>query len=1042
MSTSSNRRHNHGHSCTDNTTCADNTTTPRHAAFPLLFGLILVPGLVAGFASTARADIYIDKEYPITRDGVIELSPPNIEATSDCTTHVYVDSFVPKATIHVYLGAALIGSATPETGFAAIAVNQQLHPNDTVTATQTVNGVTSAHSQPAVIGALPTTLPTPTVDTKIYACGRVVPIQNLLSGVKVTVTDLATGKQIGSGSTPNLWGSDWVPVGTSALTAGHKISATQTACSDRSNKSSNNAVVLTDQTPMTKPVLVPPIVGNDTVTVNDLYTGALIQARNAAATPPTPLGGGYATGSSNWLQLPAPITAAENVQPFESLCAGDDAEGSPQKPVSVIAAPVLLGPICPGQTAAMVSNSVLNATLVLRKNGVVVGYGGAAPGDVPLTIAPHNAFAQNDTVDVVQYINAVVSAPSNSIKVGCTDDVTYHNNNQRTGWNETEQALTPANVGSPQFRLLQTVGLDDQVDGQPLVVTQQTIKNSGVHDVVYVATENNTIYAIDVLTGAILLSQNFGAPVPMTVLPGQCSNNAAHVGITSTPVIDAKTATMYVIVYSYESNAPIYRIHALSLEDLIDKMPPVEVAASNTLSDGTTFTFQAPTQRQRSALLLANGAVYAGFASFCDIKANVSRGWLLGWEAATLKPLAANELTNRQTVAQTPPSDHHDFFLSSIWMSGYGVAADSDGELYFVTGNSDTVRTNNIQESAVRMSSDLTAVKDYFTPSNFATLDDQDLDFASGGLMVLPDQRGPLPHLAVAAGKFGLLYIIDRDNMGKYVAGGPDKPPSVNITWCHCGPSYFVGSDGVPRVVSSGDTVVKTWKVDTSNPVPLTLEATSPSLFVSSEQSSSGIQDSGFFTTISSNGTQANTAIIWAVSRPDSSTNPTVSLYAFNTTPSGSALPKIFSDVAGIWPSLGGNANIVPVVANGRVYVASYKQLTVFGLAPTRPRIVKPKQLVVAVAAAVPAAATAPAAAGAHVVGTIASVDGNQIVVRLRNGDSQKVDLTAALKANTAIPPFVGETVEVTGTTAAGGALAATTMLRARGLNSLPADQK
>jgi hypothetical protein len=1028
------RRNLLGHSC------AHGSKAPRRPALPLLFGLALISGLIADFASTARADVYIDKSYPITRDGVTELSPPNIEATSDCTTHVYVDSFVPKATVHVYLGAALIGSATPDTGFAAIAVNQQLHPNDTVTATQTVNGITSAHSQPAIIGALPANLPTPTVGTSIYACGRVVPVQNLLSGVDVTVTDLNTGKPIGSGSTPNLWGSDWVPVGTAALVAGHKISATQTACTTRTNKSNNNAVVLTDPTPMTKPALAPPIVGNDTVTVNNLYTGALIKAENTATTPATTLGGGYATGSSNWLQLPAPITAADNIQPAESLCAGDDADGPAQKPVAALTPPILLGPICPGQAAVMVSNSVLNATLVLRQNGVVVGYGGAAPGDAPLTIAPHNAFALNDTVDVVQYINAIVSAPSNSVKVGCTNDVTYHNNNQRTGWNETEQVLTPANVGSPQFKLLQTVALDDQVDGQPLVVTQQTIKNSGVHDVVYVATENNTVYGIDVLTGAVLLKENFGTPVPMSVLPGQCNNNAAHIGITSTPVIDPKTATMYVIVYSYESNAPIYRIHALSLDDLVDKMPPVEITASNTLSDGTAFTFSAQTQRQRSGLLLANGAVYAGFASFCDISANNSRGWLLGWEAATLKPLAANELTNHQTVAQTPPSDHHDFFLSSIWMSGYGVAADADGDLFFVTGNSDTVRTDNIQESAVRMSPDLTAVKDYFTPSNFVALDQQDLDYASGGLMVLPDQSGPLPHLAVAAGKYGLLYIIDRDNMGKYVAGGPDKPPSVNIVWCHCGPSYFVGSDGVSRVVSSGDTVVKTWKVDTAKAVPLTLEATSASLFVSSEQSSSGIQDSGFFTTISSNGTQANTAIIWAVSRPDNKANPTVSLYAFNTAPAGTALPKLFSDVAGTWPSLGGNANIVPVVANGRVYVASYKKLTVFGLAPTVTRKIAPRQLVVAEATT--AAAPAPAAAGAHVAGTIASVDGNQIVVRLRNGDSQNVDLTAALKANTAIPPFVGETVEVTGTTTAGGVLAATTMLRARGLDSLPPDQK
>ena len=156
------------------------------------------------------------------------------------------------------------------------------------------------------------------------------------------------------------------------------------------------------------------------------------------------------------------------------------------------------------------------------------------------------------------------------------------------------------------------------------------------------------------------------------------------------------------------------------------------------------------------------------------------------------------------------------------------------------------MRTDNIQESAVRMSSDLTTVKDYFTPSNFVNLDDNDMDYGSGGLLVLPDQPAPVPHLAVAAGKDGRLFIINRDDMGKYVAGGPDKPQNVNIVWCHCGQSYFVGSDGIGRVVSSGDTRAKTWKIDTSKPVALSLEGTSQSIFVSSEQSSNGLQDFGF----------------------------------------------------------------------------------------------------------------------------------------------------------------------------------------------------
>ena len=1006
---------------------------------PTIVGVALLPALIAGFAASARGDVYIDKKYPIQgTDGVVELSPPNIEPTNECATYVYVNSFIPKATIKVYLGGtALIGSATPQTGFVAIHLTHQLHPADKVTATQTVNSVTSAQSADAIIGTMPAKLPAPTISPNVYACGRVVPVESLLSGVTVTLKDVTASMTLGTAETPNNWGSDWAPVGTAALTANHKLTATQSACGGQPSPPSSAVTVLSDPAPMTKPTLVPPVVGNDTVAMQNLYTGAQLEAENTAATPPGNLGGGFATGSNNWMELNAPIAANETVSVDETLCK-DAAQSSPQKPLTTLEAPLLLGPICPGQAAVTVRNSTPNATLVLLENGKVVGYGGAAPGDVPLTVAPPNKFVLNDTVEVIEYIGGTTSQPSNSVKVGCTNAITYHYDNQRTGWNDTEQVLTAANVGSPQFGLLQTVALDDQVDAQPLLVTQQTIKDQGVHDVVYVATENNTIYVIDILTGSVLLSQNFGTPVPQSALPGTCGNNTVHVGINSTPVVDLASGTMYVIIYTYENNTPIYRIHALDLQDLVDKVQPVVVTASHKLSDGSTFSFQPQSQRQRSALLAANGNIYAGFASFCDINANVSRGWLLGWKAGTLTPLAANELTDQQTVAQTPPNGTlHNFFLSSIWMSGYGVAADSTGDLYFVTGNSDTVRTDNIQESAVRMSSDLTTVKDYFTPSNFVNLDNNDMDYGSGGLLVLPDQPAPVPHLAVAAGKDGRLFIINRDDMGKYVAGGPDVPRNVNIVWCHCGQSYFVGSDGIARVVSSGDTRAKTWKIDTSKPVALSIEGTSQSIFVSSEQSSSGLQDSGFFTTISSNGKTANSAVIWAVSRPDNAKDPTVSLYAFNAVAAAGALPKLFSGTAGTWPAVGGNANIVPVVANGRVYVASYKQLAIFGLSPpTIAARAKPRAAELQVAAA-PAA---PPLAGSHFAGTIESVNGDVIVVRLRSGDSLTVDLTKALNASDAIVPFVGEAVMATGTLTTAGVLDASTMLRGRGLSALPAD--
>jgi hypothetical protein len=1012
-------------------------------------GAVLFALSLGGFANVGHADVYINKEYPITGpNGVVELSAPDIEATNECSTHVYVDSFAPGATIKVYLGTTQIGIATPKPGFAAVPLTKQLHVGDKVTATQTVNGVTSKPSSDAIIGTMPNPLPQPTISPDIYACGRVVPVNNLVSGVTVKVTDTTANVTLGSSFTPNDWGSDWSPVFTSALKANHQTIAVESACVGKPSAPSPSVNVKTDPSPMTPPTLTPPVVGDDTISLSNLDTGALLDAKNTAVSPAKDLGSGYATGSNNWMQLPAPLTASETVAVTETLCAGSTTESQGEKPVSTLDAPVLLGPICPGQAAVQVSNTTLNATLVLFKNGAIVGYGGAAPGDAWLTIAPPNAFAANDSVQVLQYINAITSPKSNSVKVDCTNAVTYHYNSQRTGWNDAEQILTPANVGSSAFGLLQTVALDDQVDSQPLLVTQQMIKDVGKRDVIYVATENN---AIDAVTGAVLLSPNFGKPVPMSVLPGQCNNNANNVGITSTPVIDVSAGLMYAITYTYENSAPVYRIHALNLTDLTDKIPSKVITASNKLSDGTTYNFQPQYSRQRSALLEANGNIYAGFASFCDLSANNSRGWLLGWQTGSLTPLAANELTDTQTDAQTPapPANGcttgscNDFFLSSIWMSGYGVAADSSGDLYFVTGNSDTVRANNIQDSAVRMSSDLSTVKDFFTPADFGALDQGDADFGSGGLLVLPDQPGPLPHLAVAAGKAGLLYILNRDSMGGFVPGGPDKPQSVNTTWCHCGPSYFVGSDGVGRVVSSGGTGTQltTWKVNTSLPVALASEGTSASLFTSSEENGTeGIQDSGFFTTISSNGTQANTAVIWAMSRPDAASKNHVSLYAFNGTASGGNLATLFHHDAGTWPNTGGNANIVPLEANGKVYVATYQQLAIFGLTPSAKNKRRIAQMFRPLAA--PEAPPPPPITGSRFYGTIASINGSRLTVTLRTGDTLTVDLTTAAKNFQTVIPAVGELVTVTGNLSADGTLNAETMLRAKGKASWAPDKR
>jgi hypothetical protein len=594
---------------------------------------------------------------------------------------------------------------------------------------------------------------------------------------------------------------------------------------------------------------------------------------------------------------------------------------------------------------------------------------------------------------------------------------THHYDNGRTGWNQQETILTPANVG--KLQLLTTVALDEQVDAQPLYVPGMTI-GGGRHNVLYVATENDTIYALDAVSGAIRLQMNFGAAVPQSALPSQCNNNSAVVGINSTPVIDLASNTLYVMIYTYENNIPIYRLHALDLATLIDKASPAVVQATATLSDGSSWSFQAAYSRQRAALLEANGNIYAAFGSFCDFNPNYSRGWLLGWNAGSLAPLAANLLNNKLTPAQSP----NDFFLSSIWMSGSGPAADWGGNLFFATGNSDPSGTTysstyNLSESIVKISPDLSKVLSHFTPwgsAGVVNLDRNDEDFGSGGVLRVPGHPGNLS-LATAAGKAGIMYLLNLQSLGGY--HNPDRVlGTFSIGWCWCGESYFTGWDGIGRIVSSGGFSIMVWRLQTSPAVTLVNESTSPTLPIT-------VQDAGFFTSVSSNRT-SNT-VVWAVGRPVDSNPANVTLYAFDPqAAAGGNNAWLFSGFAGTWPNVGGNANIVPVVANGRVYVASYKELAIFGLPPGGAAMPAP-----VVPRLAPARPELPAN-GHEIFATIKTVAGANVTVATRTGKLVRVDAAKAMQAKQSVVLLVGEPVRVLGSYDNAGILRATSIAHAK----------
>jgi hypothetical protein len=272
------------------------------------------------------------------------------------------------------------------------------------------------------------------------------------------------------------------------------------------------------------------------------------------------------------------------------------------------------------------------------------------------------------------------------------------------------------------------------------------------------------------------------------------------------------------------------------------------------------------------------------------------------------------------------------------------------------------------------------------------------------------------------------MFLLDRNNLGGYNPNGPNNVlGTFNIGGCWCGQSYFLGSDGVGRVVSSGGNSTSVWKLQTSPSVTLVKQNTSAAL-------SSG-QDPGFLTSVSSNGQVPGSAIIWAVARPTNANPAHVTLYALDAD-NGATL---FSGTAGTWPNVNGNANLVPVVANGRVYVASFKRLTIFGLGHPIPF---PAALATAAAPAPAAAEASEAPAGNSISGTITKIDGAEVTLTTRTGQVRQIDATKAREQSQSVPLTVGSTVIVQGTKDASGKMHAETITHAKPDPALwPADR-
>jgi hypothetical protein len=497
---------------------------------------------------------------------------------------------------------------------------------------------------------------------------------------------------------------------------------------------------------------------------------------------------------------------------------------------------------------------------------------------------------------------------------------TYHNNLARSGENLAETILTPANVNPARFGKVFSQPADGQIYAQPLYLPSVAIPGKGLHNVVFVATEHDSVYAFDAdsntgpnaspLWQVSLVDTAAGESPPGVADVMNCPTIAPELGVTGTPVIDPSSNTLYVVAMTKRGNLIFHRLHALDVTSGAERPgSPAIIAASvpgtgdrALSSNSDSVTFEPYFYKNRAGLLLLNGVIYTGWTSLCDSR--TYHGWVIAYDAATLRQVA---------VFNSTPNGYQ----GSFWMGGAAPAADAQGNIYAISGNGRfdaDANGSDLGDSVIKLSTPGLAVADYFTPFNQLYLDQADIDLGSSGAVLLPDLAGSLPHqhLLVSAGKEGRIYLLDRDRMGRFnPAADSQIVQSIEsaVGPVFGAPAYFNGT----VYFSAAQDKLKAFSVSQAHIEPLPLS-----------QSSLVFNYPGGVPSISANG--SSNGIVWVVESGYGGT-----LHAYDASNLANELYN--SQMNGSRDALGPFVKFsVPSIASGRVYVGTGNALTVFGL--------------------------------------------------------------------------------------------------------------
>jgi len=576
-----------------------------------------------------------------------------------------------------------------------------------------------------------------------------------------------------------------------------------------------------------------------------------------------------------------------------------------------------------GQTATftVVASGAVPLAYQWQKNGSNISAATSASYTTPATV-----LADSGSRFQVVVSNSVGNVTSTAALLTVTaassvDMLTYHNNNARTGANLAETTLTPANVNAATFGKVNFFSVDGKVDAQPLYWWQLSIPNQGIHNVLYVATEHDSVYAFDADSGAILWHKSMLGTGETTSDDRNCDQVVPEIGITATPVIDhtkGAHGAIYVVDMSKNGTGYFQRLHALDVATGTELFGgPTDIQASypgtGASSSGGNVIFDPKQYKERPGLLLLGGIVYTMWASHCDIQPYT--GWIIGFDASTL--------TRTRVLNLTPNGGE-----GAIWMSDTAAAADGSGNIFLLNGNGtfdpslDTNRFPSLQDFGncflkLSTSSGL-AVADYFTMSNTATESGSDTDLGSGGAIVLPDLTdggGLIKHLALGAGKDAHIYVVDRDDLGKFNA-------SVNNAYQEIAGALSGSIFSMPAYFNN------TVYFGPVNQFIKAFSITNAKLSVTpSAHTSNTFGYPGATPSISANG--ATNAILWAVQN-----GATAVLHAYDANDISRELYNS-NQSAGSRDQFGaGNKFITPTVVHGKVYVGTTNGVAVFGLLP------------------------------------------------------------------------------------------------------------